>query len=60
MDQKLVIKVENTKCKVVSKGHQIDFENDYYLQSNGSFAVLEHLDYSLILNYNLIKIEEKG
>jgi len=28
--------------KVVIK---TDFENDYYLQSGGSFFVLEHLDY---------------
>jgi len=31
--------------KFVSYGHQYDFENDYYLQSDGSFSVLEHINY---------------
>ena len=33
------------KCKVVSYGHHIDINNDYYLQSDGSVSVLEHLDF---------------
>jgi len=41
----VVIKDEYKKCKVVSYGHKIDFENDYYLLSDGSFSVLEHVDY---------------
>jgi len=32
-----------TKCKVVSYGHHIDSVNDYYVHSNGSVSVLEHL-----------------
>jgi len=35
MDGKVVIMVEYKKCKVVSYGHQIYFENYYYLQSDG-------------------------
>jgi len=30
---------------VVSYGHRFDLKNDYYLQSQGSISVLEHLDY---------------
>jgi len=32
--------------KVVSYGHRLDFKNDYYLQSEGSISVLEHLEYT--------------
>jgi len=45
MDGKVVTKVEYKKCKVVSYGHNVVFKNDYYLQSEGSISVLEHLDY---------------
>jgi len=40
----VVIKVEYIKFKIVSYGHKIDIENDFYLQSDGFFYVLEHLD----------------
>ena len=42
--EKWLLKFNITKCKVVSYGHHIDFLHDYYLQSDGSFSVLEHLD----------------
>jgi len=28
-----------------SYGHRLDFTNDYYVQSEGSISVLEHLEY---------------
>ena len=39
-----LLKFNITKCEVVSYGHHIDFLHDYYLQSHGSFSVLDHLD----------------
>ena len=37
-------KLNIIKCEVVSYGHHIDINKDYYLQSDGSMSVLEHLD----------------
>jgi len=37
----VVIKVEYKISKVVLYGHQINFENDYYLQSDGPYSVLD-------------------
>ena len=42
--EKWLLKLNKTKCKVVSYGHHIGFLHDYYLQSDGLFSVLEHLD----------------
>ena len=42
---KWLLKLNVKKCKVVSYGHHLDFKNDYYLQSEGSISILEHLDY---------------
>ena len=42
--EKWLLKLNITKCKVVSFGHHIDFLHEYYLQSEGSFLVLDHLD----------------
>jgi len=43
--EKWLLKLNITKCKVVSYGHHLDFKNDYCLQSEGSISVLEHIDY---------------
>jgi len=43
--EKWLLKLNITKCKVVSYGHHLDFKNDHYLQSEGSISFLEHLDY---------------
>ena len=40
-----MLKLIINKCKVVSYGHLIDIINDYYLPSDGSMCVLEHLDF---------------
>jgi len=42
---KWLLKLNVGKCKVVSYGHHIDSINDYYLHSEGSVSVLEHLNY---------------
>ena len=42
---KWLLKLNINICKVVSYGHHIDIINDYYLQSDGSMSVLEHLDF---------------
>ena len=39
-----LLKLNIKKCKVVSYGHHIAIKNEYYLHSNGSISVLEHLD----------------
>jgi len=43
--EKWLLKLNIKKCKVISVGHQLDFNNDYYLQSEGSISVLEHQEY---------------
>lgn len=43
--EKWLLKLNINKCKVVSYGHQIGTNNDYYLQSEGSVSTLEHLRY---------------
>jgi len=43
--EKWLLKLNIKKWKVVSYGHRLDFKNDYYLQSEGSISVLEHLEY---------------
>jgi len=43
--EKGLLKLNMKKFKVVPYSHQIDFKNDYYLQSDGLISVLEHLDY---------------
>ena len=42
---KWLLKLNINKCKVVSYGHHINSINDYYLHSDGSVSVLEHLNY---------------
>ena len=42
---KWLLKLNINKCKVVSYGHHINSINDYYLHSDGSISVLEHLSY---------------
>ena len=41
--EKWLLKLNINKCKVVSFGHKIDFNNEYYLRSNDSIEILEHL-----------------
>ena len=42
--EKWLLKLDFKKCKVVSFGRHIDIVNDYYLQSDDSKYILEHLD----------------
>ena len=42
--EKWLLKLNINKCKVVSYGHHINIINDYYLHSDGSISVPEHLD----------------
>jgi hypothetical protein len=42
--EKWLLKLNIKKCKVVSYGHHIAIKNEYYLHSDGSISVLEHLD----------------
>ena len=41
--EKWLLKLNINKCKVVSFGHKINFINEYYLKSNNSNEILEHL-----------------
>jgi len=34
----------DNKCKVISDGYHIDSINDYYMHSEGSVSVLEHIN----------------
>jgi len=43
--EKWLVKLNIQKCKVVSYGQRLDFKNDYYLHSEVSISVLEHLAY---------------
>jgi hypothetical protein len=44
LSEKWFLKLNINKCKVVSYGHHIDFNNAYYLQSDGANSVLENLN----------------
>ena len=44
MDGKWLLKLNIPKCKVVSYGNHVDNKHEYYLKSDGSLSVLEHLD----------------
>ena len=41
---KWLLKLNINKCTVVSYGHHIEIINDYYLPTDGSMSLLEHLD----------------
>jgi len=43
--EKWLPKLNKYKCKVVPYGHRPNFENNYYLQLEGSISFLKHLEY---------------